>query len=137
MDRPSPAHKTFVVFSKASGSDRSLGAAELAGWLEGAAKECCCKIRVVLFSCHSGSFVDDLMAQAHVDSVWTSSAADEKSYSEAAYALDGSFRSVSQVTVARPHRRVHVQFFPAGLREGAPPFVSEVSALMQDASCSG
>lgn len=52
-------------------------------------------------------------------------------------ALDGSFRSVSQVTVARPHRRVHVQFFPAGLREGAPPFVSEVSALMQDASCSG
>ncbi|HVS04478.1 MAG TPA: C13 family peptidase, partial [Thermoanaerobaculia bacterium] len=80
------------VFSKAPRAERRLEASDLAAWLEGAAKECCCKIRVVIFSCHSGSFLDELLAQPHVDSVWASSAADERSYSEAAYELDGTFR---------------------------------------------
>jgi hypothetical protein len=50
-------------------------------------------------------------------------------------AVDNSFHAINQVTVARPHRRVHMQFYASGLREGARPFVSEVTSLMQDASC--
>lgn len=49
--------------------------------------------------------------------------------------VDGGFHAVSQITAERPHRRVHYQYYPAGLKEGVRPFVSEVSALMQDASC--
>lgn len=48
---------------------------------------------------------------------------------------DGSFHVVSQITVERPHHRVHVQYYAAGLKNGARAFVSEVAALLQDASC--
>lgn len=49
--------------------------------------------------------------------------------------VDGSFRSISHITVARPHQRVHVEYYASGLKEGARPFVSEAAALMQDVSC--
>lgn len=49
--------------------------------------------------------------------------------------VDGGFHWVRQITVERPHRDVHSQYYSAGLKEGARPFISEVSALLQDASC--
>ncbi len=49
--------------------------------------------------------------------------------------IDGGFHWLRQITVERPHRDVHSRYYPAGLKEGARPFVSEVSALLQDASC--
>lgn len=80
------------VFAKASGSDRRLSAADLANWLEGAAVECCCKIHVVIFSCHSGSFLDELFAKDHIESVWASSREDERSYSDAQRLEDGTLQ---------------------------------------------
>lgn len=72
------------VFSKARRSrDRRLRADDLAEWLEDAAVECCCEIHVVIFSCHSGSFLDELFEQPHVASVWASCGEDELSYSDA------------------------------------------------------
>jgi hypothetical protein len=49
--------------------------------------------------------------------------------------LDGSFHMVSLVTTEPPHRRVRVEYYAGGRKEGARPFVSEVKSLMQDASC--
>lgn len=77
-------------FSKASGSNRTLTADDLADWLEGAAVECCCKIHVVIFSCHSGSFVDELMEKEHIQSAWASSKENEKSYSDAFWDGNGT-----------------------------------------------
>lgn len=49
--------------------------------------------------------------------------------------LDGSFQMISQITVRAPHRRVRVEYYAGGRREGASPFVSQVVSLMQDAGC--
>lgn len=48
---------------------------------------------------------------------------------------DASYRVISQVTVERPHRSVHVRYYPAGAQDPVRVFVSEVAALMQDRSC--
>ncbi len=49
--------------------------------------------------------------------------------------LDGSYHVTSMITVERPHRRVQSQYYAAGRKDGARPFVSEAVVLMQDASC--
>ncbi|MBK8493305.1 MAG: hypothetical protein IPL49_21090 [Saprospirales bacterium] len=60
---------------------RRISARELKEALGRAAVECCCKINVVIFACHSGSFVDRLLEEAHVQSVYTSSAGNEVTHS--------------------------------------------------------
>jgi hypothetical protein len=49
--------------------------------------------------------------------------------------VDGSYHWVRQVTVERPHRHIHSEYYAAGLKEGSRPFTSEASSLMQDAIC--
>ncbi|HLG32468.1 MAG TPA: C13 family peptidase, partial [Ignavibacteriaceae bacterium] len=63
---------------------------ELRRWLDTASDECCCKISVVIFSCHSGAFLDELFNAEHVVSVFTSSGKTELSYSDA-YRSGGKF----------------------------------------------
>ncbi|HLG31669.1 MAG TPA: hypothetical protein VI362_01415, partial [Ignavibacteriaceae bacterium] len=70
---------------------------ELRKALGKAADSCCCKISVVIFSCHSGSFLspssldkDGLFNEEHVVAVFTSSLATELSYSDA-YRRGGTF----------------------------------------------
>lgn len=48
---------------------------------------------------------------------------------------DASYRVISQVTVEPPHRSVHVRYYPAGAKDPARVFVSEVVTLMQGLSC--
>jgi len=74
-------------FSKDKGS--RVTPDELRKWLDAASDECCCKIHVVIFSCHSGSFhstsdfdKDGLFNAEHLVSLFTSSTKDEKSYSD-------------------------------------------------------
>jgi hypothetical protein len=85
------ATKDSFKFSKASGDDRSLSAQELADWLEGMAIDCRCKIHVVIFSCHSGSFLDELLAKQHIVSAWASSGENELSHSDAFWDPSGRF----------------------------------------------
>jgi len=59
-----------------------VSANDLLGMLRRAASECCCKINVVIFACHSGSFIDDLLKDPHVISVFTSCDRREQSYSD-------------------------------------------------------
>lgn len=61
------------VFSKASGRNRTISADDLRDALGAAAVECCCKINVVVFACHSGSLMDELFEEEHVNSVYVSS----------------------------------------------------------------
>lgn len=76
-------------FTKERRSTRkNLSADELANWLESAAHECDCEIYVVLFSCHSGSFLDNLFEKEHIDSVYCSSTGKEKSYSDGSFLED-------------------------------------------------
>lgn len=63
---------------------------DLRKWLRAAADECCCKIHVVIFSCHSGAFRDELLRDTHVVSVYTSCTDKELSYSDA-YMEDTTF----------------------------------------------
>ncbi len=63
--------------------DKEVSPSELRGWLKKAADECCCKIHVVIFSCHSGAFRDELLRDTHVVSVYTSCTDGELSYSDA------------------------------------------------------
>ncbi|OGU75824.1 MAG: hypothetical protein A2V93_02505 [Ignavibacteria bacterium RBG_16_34_14] len=63
---------------------------ELRKALGKAADTCCCKISVVIFSCHSGSFLNTLFEDSHVVSVFVSSSETELSYSDA-YRKDGAF----------------------------------------------
>jgi hypothetical protein len=70
---------------------------ELKKWLDAASDECCCKIHVVIFSCHSGAFInpaagdkDGIFNAEHVVSVFTSSLPTELSYSDA-YRKGGTF----------------------------------------------
>ena len=67
------------VFTK---EKEKLKAQDLASWLEGTATECCCKINVVIFSCHSGSFQDELFAAEHIESVYTSCGVKQKCRSD-------------------------------------------------------
>ena len=73
----------FSEFSKHS--EKYITADELRTLLSEAAVECCCKINVVIFSCHSGSMISPLMEEEHVHSVFTSCQPDEKSFSDAHY----------------------------------------------------
>lgn len=61
---------------------KGLKAEELLKLLKAAATECCCKISVVIFSCHSGSFIDELMKDEHVISVYASCRSNELSFSD-------------------------------------------------------
>jgi len=76
-------HGTNNSFSFTKDGDR-LTAREFQDLLESATIECCCKIHIVIFSCHSGSFIDDLMEDPHVQSVYTSCRGNEvsRSYQE-------------------------------------------------------
>jgi len=67
-------------FSFTKDGDR-LTAREFKDLLDSATIECCCKIHIVIFSCHSGSFIDDLMKDPHVQSVYTSCRGNEVSRS--------------------------------------------------------
>jgi len=44
--------------------------------------ECCSKIQVVIFACHSGSFIQPLFKDPHIISVYTSCGPNEKSHSD-------------------------------------------------------
>jgi len=70
---------------------RNLSAQALRNLLRAAADECCCKIHVVIFSCHSGSFLDELFEDPHVISAYTSCQDNERSYTDAWWE-NGSFR---------------------------------------------
>jgi hypothetical protein len=48
---------------------------------------------------------------------------------------DASYRVISQITVEPPHRSVHVRYFPAGAKDPARVFVSEVVTLMHEPAC--
>jgi hypothetical protein len=61
---------------------KRVSANELLAMLRKAATECCCKINVVIFACHSGSFIDDLFKDPHVISVFTSCGQREQSYTD-------------------------------------------------------
>lgn len=77
------------VFSKARGSKKKISAIELKAKISAAITDCTCKVRVVIFSCHSGSFLDDLFKDIHVKAVYTSCAAGQKSYSDAFFGTGG------------------------------------------------
>lgn len=79
------------VFSKSSGSRRTISADELKNALGAAAVECCCKINVVIFACHSGSFQDELFEEEHVSSVYTSCLDSQTSHSSAFFENDTTF----------------------------------------------
>jgi len=61
--------------------DKSVSAKQLRELLGGATAECCCKIHVVIFACHSGSFINELFKDPHVQSVYTSCRGNEVSQS--------------------------------------------------------
>jgi hypothetical protein len=63
---------------------------ELRRALQKAADSCCCKISVVMFSCYSGNFVNELFNDPHVVSVFVSSSSREMSYTDA-YRKGGRF----------------------------------------------
>lgn len=67
-----------------------ISPSDLRSWLRAAADECCCKIHVVIFSCHSGAFRDELLRDSHVVSVYTSCTDKELSYSDS-YLEDTTF----------------------------------------------
>ena len=78
--------KGKFVFSEASKhKDKYVTADSLRSWLGKAAVECCCKINVVIFSCYSGSMIIPLLEEEHIKSVYTSTGATEKTYSDAHY----------------------------------------------------
>jgi len=64
---------------------KSITPKELLELLESATIACCCKIHIVIFSCHSGSWIDDLFKDVHVQSVYTSCKGSETSRSDAGY----------------------------------------------------
>ncbi len=63
---------------------------ELRKALQKAADSCCCKISVVMFSCYSGNFLNELFNDPHVVSVFVSSTKTEMSYTDA-YTKGGVF----------------------------------------------
>lgn len=63
---------------------------ELRKALQKAADSCCCKIHVVMFSCYSGNFLNELFNDPHVMSVFVSSTKTEMSYTDA-YTKGGRF----------------------------------------------
>jgi hypothetical protein len=63
---------------------------ELRKALQKAADSCCCKISVVMFSCYSGNFLNELFNDSHVVSVFVSSTKAEMSYTDA-YTKGGRF----------------------------------------------
>lgn len=63
---------------------------ELRRALQKAADSCCCKISVVMFSCYSGNFLNELFNDPHVVSVFVSSSSKEMSYTDA-YTKGGRF----------------------------------------------
>lgn len=63
---------------------------ELRKALQKAADECCCKINVVIFSCFSGNFLNELFNDPHVASVFVSSTKTEVTYTDA-YRKGGRF----------------------------------------------
>lgn len=85
--RSSGHNPSGFIFTK---DEEKITPEELRVALTGAAKECCCKMHVVIFSCHSGSFMEELFKEEHVISVHTSCSATELSYSDASY-ISGSF----------------------------------------------
>jgi hypothetical protein len=84
-------NRNNFVFSKSSGSDRTISADELKDALGAAAVECCCKINVVIFACHSGSFQDELFEEEHVQSVYTSSLDNQTSHSSGFFENDTTY----------------------------------------------
>jgi peptidase C13-like protein len=68
----------------------SVNPSELHDWIKKATDECCCKIHIVIFSCHSGAFYDELLRDSHVVSIYTSSLKTELSYSDS-YLEDTTF----------------------------------------------
>lgn len=69
---------------------KDISPSDLLDLLKKAAVECCCKINVVIFSCHSGAFFEKLFEDPHVMSVYTSCSESELSYSDSYYE-DGKF----------------------------------------------
>lgn len=59
--------------------NKSVSVDNLSTMLKSATIGCDCKIYVVIFSCHSGSFIKKLLKDKHVKSVHTSCATNEKS----------------------------------------------------------
>jgi len=49
--------------------------------------------------------------------------------------VDGAYKLTSQITVARPHLHVHVQYVANAKRPDARAFVSEVTSIMASGSC--
>jgi|GEM_PF-2031280 len=64
---------------------KSVTPKELLKLLDSATIACCCKIHIVIFSCHSGSWIDDLFKDPHVESVYTSCKGSQTSRSDAGY----------------------------------------------------
>lgn len=81
--------KNTFVFSLASGSKRKISATELKNKIVESIEHCTCEVRVVIFSCHSGSFLDELFMDEHIKAVYASCRAGQKSYSDAFFSKDG------------------------------------------------
>ena len=81
---------SFSFSEATNGSKKRVSAKKLLEWITKAADDDCC-IRVVIFACHSGSFIDDLFEHPGMKAVYCSSRAGEKSYSDAVFGADGSF----------------------------------------------
>lgn len=62
---------------------RAVTAKELREFIASAIPDCKCKVRVVIFACHSGKFVSELFKDSHMESVWATSSEDQKTHSDA------------------------------------------------------
>lgn len=77
------------VFSLAKGDKKRITARELRKKITTAVNGTDCCVRIVMFSCHSGSFLDDFFKDAHIKTVYASTQAGQKSYADAFFGTDG------------------------------------------------
>lgn len=82
----------FVFSLETNRTKRILTPRQLCEWIGAAAKDPACCVRVVIFACHSGSFIDDLSACPNVKAVYASCRSGEKSYSDAVFPQSGAMQ---------------------------------------------
>ncbi|MFN0127446.1 MAG: hypothetical protein ACKV19_12250 [Verrucomicrobiales bacterium] len=82
----------FVFSLEANRTKRILTPRQLCEWIGAAAKDPACCVRVVIFACHSGSFIDELSACPNVKAVYASCRSGEKSYSDAVFPQGGAMQ---------------------------------------------
>jgi len=68
-------------FSKATGNDRTLKDDAIAAAIKKVTQGCGCKVYLAIFSCHSGSMMKKIFGESHVQSIYASCRANEKSTS--------------------------------------------------------